>query len=220
MTNRQRFLPAFRPIKRCFSRIGLIALLAIGAAESVVAADWALQKQAEGIDVYTRPVAGSEIKEFKGEGIVGVEADAIVALLRDGGRFKDWFPNTSESKLLRRDEQISYQYSVMQTPWPISDRDNVFRSVTQRDDATGRVHISVSAAPNEHPIQSGRHRVTKAKGSWDLSPDGPGRTRVTFIMHLEPGGGLPDWMVNARIVATPFEALVNLRKILGATSTN
>jgi hypothetical protein len=34
-------------------------------------------------------------------------------------------------------------------------------------------------------------------------------------MHLEPGGGVPDWLINTRVVETPFEALVNLRRALG-----
>jgi hypothetical protein len=188
--------------------LSLVLFVAGFAGTATQAGDWTLEKQADGIDVYTRPVEGSDIKEFKGEGVVGVEVENIVALLRDAGRFKDWFPNTSESRLLKREGDTSFQYSVMATPWPISDRDNVFRSVTTRD------------APTEVPIQDGRHRVTRAKGSWQLTPQGPGRTFVTFIMHLEPGGGLPDWMVNARIVATPFEALMNLREILGASPTN
>jgi hypothetical protein len=199
--------------------LAVIQLVAIGGT-TAQAADWTLQKQADGIDVYTRPVEGSYIKEFKGEALVGVDAEAIVALLRDADRFKDWFPNTSESRLLKRNGDTSYQYSVMATPWPISDRDNVLRSVTTRDASTGQVEITVNAAPTEHPVQDGRHRVTSARGSWQLTPRGPGRTFVTFIMHLEPGGGLPDWMVNARIVATPFEALMNLRKVLGARPTN
>jgi hypothetical protein len=35
-------------------------------------------------------------------------------------------------------------------------------------------------------------------------------------MHLEPGGGIPDWMINTQIIATPFEALVNMRNKLNA----
>jgi hypothetical protein len=30
-------------------------------------------------------------------------------------------------------------------------------------------------------------------------------------MHLEPGGGVPEWMINTQVVDTPFEALSNLR---------
>lgn len=108
----------------------------------------------------------------------------------------------------------------MSTPWPIADRDNIFRSVLTRDESSGRVDISVEAAPDFHPRQPGRHRVTRARGHWKLTPIGPDQTRVTFQMHLEPGGGIPDWMVNVRIVATPFEALMNMREVLAADSKN
>ena len=143
------------------------------------------------------------------------EIDAILALLRDSDRFKTWFPDTPESKLLDRDGDISYQYSVMETPWPMEDRDNVLRSVTKRDEATGIVHITLTAAPDYHPVQKGRVRIRKASGAWKLDPTTSGKTRVTFTMHLEPGGGIPQWMINARIVATPFKALTNLREALG-----
>ena len=191
-----------------------ICLCAVGATAN--AYEWELKKQADGIDVYTRPVSDSDIKEFKGEGIVGVSISAIVELLRDSAQFKNWFPNTSASKLLERDGAVSYQYSIMSTPWPISDRDNIFRSVMTRDETTGSVEITVDAAPDHYPVQKRLHRVTRAKGSWLLTPDGPNKTHVKFVMHLEPGGGIPDWMVNAQIIATPFDALTNMRTTLGA----
>ena len=191
-----------------------ICLCAVGATAN--AYEWELEKQADGIDVYTRPVSDSDIKEFKGEGIVGVSISAIVELLRDSAQFKNWFPNTSASKLLERDGAVSYQYSIMSTPWPISDRDNIFRSVMTRDETTGSVEITVDAAPDHYPVQKRLHRVTRAKGSWLLTPDGPNKTHVKFVMHLEPGGGIPDWMVNAQIIATPFDALTNMRTTLGA----
>lgn len=197
--------------------LSLCLCLATGTAN---ASEWELQKQAEGIDVHTRSLADSAVREFKGEGIVGVEIDAIVDLLRDSSRFKDWFPNTSESRLLERDGDVSYQYSVMSMPWPISDRDNIFRLVFTRDESTGRVELSIAAAPDYHPVQRRHHRVTRAKGSWLLTPNGPDETHVRFTMHLEPGGGIPVWMVNAEIVSTPFGALVNMRRILGAKNDN
>jgi hypothetical protein len=176
---------------------------------------WTLDKQENGIEVYTRPVEGSGIKEFKGLAEVDVSVEKVLALLRDSNRFKTWFPNTPESKLLARDGDVSYQYSVMGTPWPMDDRDNVLRSVTTRNENTGVVGIEVTAAPDYYPVQKDRHRVQKAHGTWTLEPVGLDKTHVTFIMHLEPGGGIPQWMINARIVATPFEALTNLRATVG-----
>jgi hypothetical protein len=175
---------------------------------------WSLVRERNGIVVHTRPVEGSGIREFKGSGLVAASAERIRALLRDADRFKDWFPNTSESRLLAREGNVSYQYSVLDAPWPVSDRDNVFRSVTAIDPTNGEVAIRVSAAPDYHPEQQGRVRVRRALGLWLLEPVGPDETRVTFTMHLEPGGGVPQWLINAQVVETPFDALTNLRTAL------
>ena len=177
---------------------------------------WSLELQQDGIDVYTRPVEGSGIKEFKGVAVVDASIDGILSLLRDSSRFKTWFPNTAESKLLGREGDYSYQYSVMALPWPMSNRDNVLRSIFTRNQETGVVDITIVAAPDYHPVQEGLVRVQKARGTWRLEPLGEHKTHVMFAMHLEPGGGIPQWMINARIVATPFEALTNLRaKVAG-----
>jgi hypothetical protein len=177
--------------------------------------EWSLDKQENGIDIYTRPVPGSGIREFKGVAEVDANIEKILALLKDSSRFKTWFPNTPESKLLARDGNVAYQYSVMGTPWPMDDRDNVLRSVTTRDESTGIVGIEITAAPDYYPVQEGRVRVQKAHGTWTIKPIGPDKTHVTFTMHLEPGGGIPQWIINARIVASPFEALTNLRATVG-----
>lgn len=175
------------------------------------AEEWSLDKQAEGINVYTRPVAGSGIKQFKGVADFEAPAEKVVALIRDSDRFKDWFPNTPESKLLDRKDKVSYQYSVMDAPWPVSDRDNVLRSVLTRDADTGVVEIQITAAPDFYPEQPDRVRVRTANGYWRIEPLDPNRSRVTFSMHLEPGGGVPEWLTNSRVVESPYEALTNLR---------
>ena len=172
---------------------------------------WSLAHERDGIVVYTRPVEGSGIREFKGSAVVSASAEQIRALLRDADHFKDWFPNTSESRLLAREGDVSYQYSVLDAPWPVSDRDNVFRSETAIDPTNGVVAIRVSAAPDYHPEQPERVRVRRALGLWLLEPLGEAQTRVTFTMHLEPGGGVPQWLINAQVVETPFDALTNLR---------
>ena len=199
-----------RRIESLFLEIVFLLVAHVAAATS----DWTLAKSAEGIEVYTRPVAGSGVEEFKGVAEVGGDVDSILAVLRDSARFKDWFPNTTESRLLSRDGTVSYQYSVMGAPWPIAERDNVIRSELVRDASTGVVEIGVEAAPEYYPQQEGRVRVRKAKGMWTLEPVGPRRTRITFRMHLEPGGGIPDWLINSRVVNSPFETLRNLRAVL------
>jgi len=48
----------------------LSSFLALGSlAGPASTAEWAPEKQADGIDVYTRPVVGSDVKAFKAEGV-------------------------------------------------------------------------------------------------------------------------------------------------------
>ncbi|MEZ4355297.1 MAG: START domain-containing protein [Myxococcota bacterium] len=197
--------------------IGLLAVpLMVGRVEATGSDDWQLAKQADGIDVHTRPVPGSGVVEFRGRAEVDASVEAVFAVLQDVEGFRDWFPDTLESRLLERKERSSVRYSVLDAPWPLSDRDHVLRTTSLRDSDTGAIRIAIVSDPTFHPEQPGRVRIRVAQGSWALEPlDGGRRTRVTFAMHLDPGGGLPDWLVNARIVGTPFEALTNLRARVG-----
>lgn len=214
----------------------LVALAALGTAASTAAAEsaasstsavsaaetgapWTLVRDRAGIRVQTRPVAGSGIREFQGTALVPASAAAIRTFLRDADQFKTWFPNTSESRLLSRTGDVSYQYSVLDTPWPVADRDNVFRAETTVDATTGTITIAIRADPDRHPEQPGRVRVRKARGEWRLEPVSARETRVRFTMHLEPGGGVPEWLINAQVVETPFEALTNLRARLTGLET-
>ncbi len=201
--------------RRTATLAGLALLVALAVTVPALAGDWTLARQENGITVHTRPVADSGIDEFRGVIEIDVSAEQVLALVRDSDRFKEWFPNTPESKLLDRDGAVSHQYSVMDAPWPVSDRDNVFRSVMSRDESTGTIELAITASPDHYPEQDGRVRVRHARGSWRFEPLGPTRTRITFQMHLDPGGGVPEWLTNARVVDSPFEALTNLRAKLG-----
>ena len=204
------------PLRRRWARrLGLVLATTLALIGTTRADTWSLARDENGITVHTRPVPGSGIEEFRGVVEIDASADAVLELVRDSERFKDWFPNTPESRLLDRDGAVSHQYSVMDAPWPVSDRDNVFRSVLTQDTRDGTFELRITANPDHHPEQPGRVRVRRANGLWRFEPLGPERTRVTFQMHLDPGGGVPSWLINARVVDSPFEALTNLRATLG-----
>lgn len=218
-----------RPTTRCgehrpalFPFLMLLALVGgpiLAATGETIETEWRIEKEVDGIVVHTRPVPGSGIRAFKGEGIVEADLESVLAVVRNGAKYQDWFPNCPESRMLQLEGSIAYQYNVTAAPWPVDDRDNVFRSVLERDPATGAAEISIEAAPDFYPEQPGRVRVQAAKGRWRLEPRGESSTWVLFELHLEPGGGVPDWMANARIVSTPLEALQNLRRMASESAS-
>ncbi len=77
-------------------------------------------------------------------------------------------------------------YIVNKTPWPVTDRDAYTRSVMTAD----------------------------AAGSWKFAPQADGVVEVTYQVHANPGGSLPDWLVNAIVVETPLNTLENLHDII------
>ena len=38
--------------------------------------------------------------------------------------------------------------------------------------------------------------------------------RSQIVIPFGPGGGIPEWLTNARVVDSPFEALTNMREVL------
>lgn len=192
-------------------------MLAIRSEGAEPTRSWRHESSRDGIEVWTRPVSGSTARAFRGEGVMPVATEEIVELLSSADRFKTWFPETLESSGVEVDSDTLLHYSVLDMPWPVADRDNVLKSTLKRDDKTGVVEIFLEAAPKGMPNVPGLVRVHRASGYWRLEPRGANTTFVRFDMHLDPGGKLPEPLVNARITATPYQALSNLRQVL-ATS--
>lgn len=181
------------------------ALVAIPAAAS----SWQLQRDEDGIRVWTRPVPGSAVARFRGETFVKAGTAAIKAVLTDVPRMPEWFPDCVEARTLSKEGDVELRYVVTGTPWPVDDRDAIYRIETIRP-PSGIVRIEMGVRPDALPEQAERVRVQRADGGWTLTPE-DGGTRVAWELHLEPGGSVPTWLVNQRVVDTPFRALRELR---------
>ena len=146
------------------------------------------------------------------------DPDTLIEQILDS--VQEIFRRETAAVLLRESEGNALQiaaargYDAQQTA---SYRADLGAGVAGKVAASGaaRLVADVTAEPDYYPVQKGRLRVQKAHGTWTLKPVGSDKTHITFTMHLEPGGGIPQWMINARIVVSPFEALTNLRATVG-----
>ena len=48
--------------------------------------------------------------------------------------------------------------------------------------------------------------MSGVSGRWSFV-QADGRTRIDLDMHIEPGGGVPNWLARQRIVGTPTKML-------------
>jgi hypothetical protein len=176
---------------------------------------WELKKDENGIRVDVRKVEGSSILEYKGTVVVNVGLESAVRLFEEDGRMPEWFHQCSEARLIKASTpEDKALYFVISMPWPVQDRDLVFRRVRSKDPATGTVEYRTSSLPEVYPEQDGKVRMPYLKGLWRFTPLADGRTEMYYQQHSEVGGHIPAWLVNKLAVNIPFHSLSRFRELL------
>lgn len=175
---------------------------------------WQLEKNEDGIKVYIRESDVSSFDEFKGICTFHASPKQILVIILHPSDFTSWMPDVCKSKMLKKisaKEQIDYIENS--APWPVKNRDAVVeRKVTYQKDSS--VTVNMQAKPDYIPEKDGIVRIQKMHGFWKLIPVSNDSTKVIFQVLSDPGGELPSWLVNSRIVDTPFGTLQGLQKML------
>lgn len=178
------------------------------------AQEWELKKFSEGINVYTAPIAGSDFKAFKAEMEVVATIDQLRYILSNPELYPDMFPDTEELKVLARpNDSTQITYNRTATPWPLDDRDGAHKAVFLPSKSGGFV-VKGQALPNYIPEKEDIVRIQKSDSSWEIIPLEDGKLKIIYEVQAEPGGKLPEWLVNSAVVDVPYQTFVNLKKVL------
>jgi hypothetical protein len=198
--------------------LGLVAALLFG---GIVRADdaWQPLVTQDGVSVEQRSAPGRALPELRAT----VEIDAgifeVLAVISDVPRQTQWMHDCEESRLVREDSSgVSLVYNRTAAPWPVSDRDVVLRTETtllapSQHVALRFANVTTSGTP---PID-GVVRMPRLVGEYDLDSVSPTRTRVTYLLDIDPGGSLPTFAVTRTTRKTPLHTLLGLRRQVAAT---
>jgi hypothetical protein len=85
----------------------------------------------------------------------------------------------------------------------------------QQDPTTGRIVATSIAKPANLPEKAGVIRIQNAKTTWTIVPGSGGWLYVEYYIYSDPGGSLPDWLVNMAIDVGPRETIKNIREFVG-----
>lgn len=206
----------------------LIACVAAAPAAATVAvpandAGWHLKTHddsagTDGVDVYVRPVPDSAYDEARVVTSVCAPIDALAPVLTDVSRFDEWVPDTKEARQLAAPapfERIYYIRTNM--PWPIKDRDMIYRVASSGDPKTANaLTVTLQSLPDYLPPYDGVVRMVEVRGRWQLARVGD-RTHIELEMRIEPGGGVPAWLARRRIIATPTKMVQNIGRLFAAS---
>ena len=176
---------------------------------------WVLQKNENGIAVYTRIHADSPIKEVRVVNCVRSSLSSIVALMMETTNYPNWIYGCIESTSLKviSDKEL-YNYQVSDLPWPMSDRDVICHFVMSQDSVTGIVTLIKTGIPNYIPEKKSMVRLPHYDSEYRLTPFSKDSVRVELELSIDPGGNLPAWIINTNLVTGPFKTTEAMIKLL------
>jgi hypothetical protein len=192
------------------SRALLLSLLVPALAH----AEWENVSKKDGIVVDRRAVEGSNLKEFRGRGVIDAPLSAILAVFNDVPSAVEWMDQCRSSVMIDDlGEREKVVYNRTKAPWPVADRDAVLHNLLTFDDQERQVRLEFETVKHDKvPPQKGAVRMSFLRGHWYLWPESSGRTRVEYQVHANPGGMLPVWLVNYVSRELPHKTIVSLRK--------
>jgi hypothetical protein len=66
--------------------------------------------------------------------------------------------------------------------------------------------------PDYVPKKEGVVRVPHADGKWTIMPAASSQLHVEYMLHIDPGGAIPAWLINLFATKGPFESFRNMRE--------
>jgi len=173
-------------------------VLSLYATEAARGEDWNVAKQAGSVTIYSRPHAGSKLKEFKAIGEIEASSKIVHTVIDDVEAYPNFMPYTAEATVLKRngDSLITYQRL---SPRIVGDRDYTLRIEKRSWPAEfGIAYFNEWKPANEHgPAEKpGVFRVKVVNGSWLLEPIGPNKTRATYFVFTDSGITVPGFVAN------------------------
>jgi len=183
----------------CFAR-GTGEMVAWALAAAVLAGAPTQWKQVENGDVavFTRDRPGESVNELKAV----MDMNATPAEVREVLEDEDYArrqPHVKEYRIVAHPAPNVWEsYGRLNFPM-FKDRDYFVQSTIDRDlnpDGSGSFHESWKPSGLDRPSRFDMVRVTKNQGYWDVQPLPDGRSRVTYMLSVDPGGAIPSWAVN------------------------
>ena len=184
---------------------------------SVASGEWQSVVDEDSVTLFAREVSGHSEMQFKGICIVSRPLESVISVLSDTASYPKWFYKCIEAKKIHTENPSEFHfllYVAIDTPWPFTDRDVVYKTEVNIDFASGKVIIrSIALKKPFIPLQKRYVRITDSEQQWILERISVERTRITFINRTNAAGPFANFISNPGIRDTTIHSLKNLSKI-------
>lgn len=177
--------------------------------------NWKLEKNENGIKVFSSDVANSAFKAIKVEATITGTYSKLIAVLSDVPQFSKWIYHAKSASLLQKNSTLDFVYHTETVlPWPMTNRDAVIHIQINTDSLPKFMTITGTGEPKRIAKKSGLVRVTHYSARWKVSMPTTKTISIYYELELDPGGSISGWMSNMFASKGPFETFTNLAKKL------
>ena len=172
--------------------------------------DWQLVGEYKGVEMSKRRFQDSTISMYKGVKVIDNNPKLISELFLnlDPTTLKKWDPTfeiyqTERSVEKQADFQLDIDYMVSSLPWPVWSRDFVLLSA-RKIVGNAIYHFQTSIDYPHKPPQPDKYvRGLVNVSGFVFEPVGTEsiesskQTKITRILHVDPKGQIPSWIINS-----------------------
>jgi hypothetical protein len=174
---------------------------------------WKLKKDKNGIKVFSRKSDKFKFDELKVECVMDGTLSQLAAVLLDVNNQHQWVYKTAKSQLLETvgTAEVIY-YSEIECPWPFENRDMVVRMRMMQNITDKVVTIEAKNVSGYMPDKLRLVRINYSNAHWTVTPISATQFKVYYTIQVDPGEGVPAWLLNLFAINGPYESFSNLKE--------
>ena len=198
-------------MKSVSSILVLICLLFQPAAKSQDG--WILKKDKKGIKIYSRKVNGFKVDEIKVETEYEGRLSQLAAIILDVNTQPEWVYKTIKSELVKKISTTElYYYTEIACPWPFENRDLIAHMKIGQNTVNRVMTIVAKSVDDYLPKKEDIVRLKYSNATWTVTPIHNGHIKVEYRIIIDPGDGVPAWLLNMFTTSGPYESFISLRE--------
>ncbi|HON59570.1 MAG TPA: hypothetical protein PLT45_08580 [Smithella sp.] len=179
---------------------------------ALAAGGWSKIKESNGIKLYERPVAGTDLMEYMAVTTIDARMEVIGEALRDVPKYPEWVADCSSAIIEKKYDRNTFVMYLILNPFMIEDRDIVLKDETVYDYDHGNAKINFFCTDEiKMPPVRGRTRVTVMNGLFQMEFLAREKTKFIYKLKTDPAGNIPKKVAYAVMKYYPYNTLKKLK---------
>lgn len=203
-------------MKKVFMAMVVLLFCGFISAGSVNAeSGWSEIKDSNGIKLYQRAVAGTDLMEYMAVTTFDDKMEVIGEALRDVPKYTQWLSDCESARVEKKYDRNTYVIYILQNPFMIQKRDIVLKNDTLYDYENGLARVTFACTDEvKVPVDSKIVRITQMNGLFQMEYIGRGKTKFIYKLKVDPGGDIPKKVAYSVMKYYPFNSLKELKKVV------